>query len=157
MQVPNSNKIGLVYMLEEDGEKQVHPIISSIFMEAATEAIQNMSDVSCVISGILKYSPLFFQIGTLPDFGKSERIGKLYGNIFLKKYPHLSCEKFSVQLDDLLSWPYWPNFIKIYSMSLQCVFMFRLPLVVQVDLLKPRMAYPIAASLHAPVQSPCSN
>ena len=45
-------------MLEEDGEEQVHPIISSIFMEAATEAIQNMSDVSCIISGIMKYSPL---------------------------------------------------------------------------------------------------
>ena len=62
MQVPNSNKIGLVYMLEEDGEKQVHPIISSIFMEAATEAIQNMSDVSCIISGIMKHSPLFFPV-----------------------------------------------------------------------------------------------
>ena len=49
-----------MYLLEEDGEEQVHPTISSIFMEAATEAIQNMSDVSCIISGIMKYSPLFF-------------------------------------------------------------------------------------------------
>ena len=36
-------------MLEEDNGKDVHPIISSIFMEAATEAIQNMSDVSYII------------------------------------------------------------------------------------------------------------
>ena len=46
MQVPNSNKIGLVYLLEENGGENVHPILSSIFMEGATQAIDNMSDVS---------------------------------------------------------------------------------------------------------------
>lgn len=36
-------------MLEENDGEDVHPTISSIFMEAATEAIQNMSDVSYLI------------------------------------------------------------------------------------------------------------
>ena len=33
----------------------------------------------------------------------------------MKQYPHLDTKSFSVNLDDLLSWPYWPNFIRIYS------------------------------------------
>lgn len=46
IQVPNSIKIGLVYMLEEDCGEGVHSILSSIFMEAATGAIQQMTNVS---------------------------------------------------------------------------------------------------------------
>ena len=46
LQVPDSNKIGLVYMLEDIPEKHVHPLLSIIFMEAATEAIDNMQEVS---------------------------------------------------------------------------------------------------------------
>ena len=56
------------------------------------------------------------QYGNLPELGKSERMGKLYGRIFLKTYPQLGTDSFTVCLDDLLSWPYWANFIKIYSM-----------------------------------------
>ena len=44
--MPEINKIGLVYMIENDGGEEVHPCLSSIFMEAATEAIDNMDNVS---------------------------------------------------------------------------------------------------------------
>ena len=44
--MPAINKIGLVYMLEKGGGEEVHPLLSSIFMEAATGAIDRMQDVS---------------------------------------------------------------------------------------------------------------
>ena len=46
LQVPDSNKIGLVYLLEDIPEKDVHPLLSSIFMEAAHEALDNMQEVN---------------------------------------------------------------------------------------------------------------
>ena len=49
-------------MLEEDGEEHVHPVISTIFMEAATEAIHSMSDVSCMSSFIFPGNNIHFPL-----------------------------------------------------------------------------------------------
>ena len=45
----------------------------------------------------------------------SERVGRLFGELILKKYPPLRDQQIvEVSLDDLLTWSYWPNFIKIW-------------------------------------------
>ena len=44
--MPPINKIGLVFMLERGSGEEVHPLLSSIFMEAATGAIDRIEDVS---------------------------------------------------------------------------------------------------------------
>ena len=48
----------------------------------------------------------------------------------MKKYHHLPMRPFPVELEDLLSWPYWPNFIIMYRTLFQinCLFpCFELP------------------------------
>ena len=58
------------------------------------------------------------QYGSLRRFQDSQIVGELYGQILVKKYSTLNTDsEFSVSLDDLLSWPYWCDFIRIYSMS----------------------------------------
>lgn len=59
VQVPNSNKIGLLYLLEKKGGENVHPIISSIFMEGATQAVENMPDVSLLRTQVFLCSMCF--------------------------------------------------------------------------------------------------
>ena len=42
------------------------------------------------------------------------------GHILVKKYPQLTeGGSISISLDDILNWPYWPDFIKLYSMLLE--------------------------------------
>ena len=38
----------------------------------------------------------------------------LLGRILKKKYPDVH-DRSSISLDDLLEWPLWPNFIKIFG------------------------------------------
>lgn len=45
---------------------------------------------------------------------ESRNVGYLFGRLLQTKYPQLE-EITSISLDDLLSWPHWPNFIRIYS------------------------------------------
>ena len=55
------------------------------------------------------------QHGNFGAFGESQRVGELFGRLLEKEYPKIMSEEFTISLDDLLSWSYWPDFIKIYS------------------------------------------
>ena len=80
--------------------------------------------------------------------------------MFQKKYPHLGTEAFSVGLDDLLNWPHWANFIKIYCTlinfcHLETALCFLLYMYLfQVDLQKREMVCLINVRKHASLQSP---
>lgn len=45
LQVPGIYKLGLIRVLESGGKEDVHPMLSSVFMDAAMEAIDRMTDV----------------------------------------------------------------------------------------------------------------
>ena len=58
----------------------------------------------------------FIQRDILHGHEESLRYGQLFGRILQKKYPQLNEGMIDISLDDLLDWPYWPDFIKLYSM-----------------------------------------
>ena len=45
---------------------------------------------------------------------KSAYVGKLLGDLMMKKYPNLDIE-IRITFDDVLQWSLWPNFIKLYG------------------------------------------
>ena len=48
---------------------------------------------------------------------KSAHVGSLLGKLLKRKYPNLhpDTEELTINFDDLLHWPLWPNFIKLYG------------------------------------------
>ena len=68
-----------------------------------------LSDIQPILSVL--FPP---QYGDLQAYGDSHRLGLVFGRIMKKRYPQVLVS--SVSLNDLLSWSYWPDFIKLYSM-----------------------------------------
>jgi hypothetical protein len=104
MEVPVRYKLSLMTLLEKM-EQNVHPVLSSIVVDAVLEAIDRTSDY-----------------GSLDTYGDSHLLGLVFGRIMMKRYPQLKSEEmgsFSVPLDDLLNWSYWPDCIKLYSKFIQ--------------------------------------
>lgn len=48
---------------------------------------------------------------------KSSYVGSLLGKLLKKRYPTLrpDIQNVTITFDDLLHWPLWPNFIKLYG------------------------------------------
>ena len=71
-----------------------------------------LSDIQPILSVL--FPP---QYGNLQAYDDSHRLGLVFGRIMKKRYPQLlEVGLSSVSLDDLLSWSYWPDLIKLYSM-----------------------------------------
>jgi hypothetical protein len=95
--VPGQHIIELVFVLEM--VKEVNPLISTLFMEKAIDRLSTET-----------------HHGNLDAFGESRRVGELFGRLLEKRYPQIATEEsINISLHDLLTWSYWPDFIKIYS------------------------------------------
>ena len=109
-------KLGLLSVLDGEDGNNTPPVLASVLMDTVLEAIDSISHVSFEWS-LTKFFSLIPQYGDLQAYGDSHRLGLVIGRIMKKRYPQLlEVGLSSVSLDDLLSWPYWPDFIKLYSM-----------------------------------------
>ena len=72
----------------------------------------------------MEYFPSCSQLAkfTEQDFERlvateSDFVGSLLGRVLKKKYPNLNVrfENICISFDDLLDWPLWPNFIKLFG------------------------------------------
>ena len=46
---------------------------------------------------------------------ESDHVGSLLGQVLKKEYANLNLYIGNISFDDLLFWPLWPNFIKLYG------------------------------------------
>jgi hypothetical protein len=104
-QTPVEAMLNLIPLIKDN----THSALSSLLMEGGIEAIDQIS------SNPRKYSN---QSKDLAKFAtlESKKVGVLFEHLLKRKYPDICHEEsINLSLEDLLTWPHWPSFIRIYK------------------------------------------